>query len=224
MQKVYFISGLGADHRAFHFLNLAFCEPVFIDWIAAKKEESLCDYASRLRQQIPEEHPIVVGLSLGGMITTEMAKKDPAIQAIILASTKTYLEFPYYLRFFKYVPIHKALPGVAMKKMQSLYSYVFGIKEPEKRKLLQQIIADADIGFVKWAISAILRWNNTTIPSNVTHIHGTHDKLLRVKYVHPDVTIAGGSHIITFDKSEEISQLLQQLIEKNISPAKAKIE
>ncbi len=215
MQKVYFISGLGADHRAFRFLNLSFCQPVFIDWIPAKKEETLSDYAIRLRQQIPEKHPIVVGLSLGGMLTTEMAKKDPALQAIILASNKTYLEFPYYLRFFKYVPLYKALPGFALKKMQSLYAYAFGIKEQEKRKLLQEIIADADIDFVKWAITAILHWDNTTIPSNVTHIHGTHDRLLRLKYVHPDVTITGGSHIITFDKSEEISKLLKQLTEKN---------
>jgi hypothetical protein len=33
MKKVYFISGLGADKRAFSFLDLSFCEPVFINWI-----------------------------------------------------------------------------------------------------------------------------------------------------------------------------------------------
>ena len=54
MKKVYFISGLGADKRIFSFLDLSFCEPVFIDWITPLKNESLESYALRLRKQIPD--------------------------------------------------------------------------------------------------------------------------------------------------------------------------
>jgi hypothetical protein len=48
LKKVYFISGLGADKRAFSFLDLSFCEPVFIEWIKPLKNETLQGYALRL--------------------------------------------------------------------------------------------------------------------------------------------------------------------------------
>ena len=89
MQKVYFISGLGADKRAFSLLDLSFCEAVFVEWIDPLKNESLKDYAMRLRQQIPDYHPTIVGVSFGGMLATEMAKTDEEIKAIIIASNKS---------------------------------------------------------------------------------------------------------------------------------------
>ena len=54
--KVYFLSGLGADKTVFQFLDLDFCEPVFIEWIPPHKNESLPDYALRLKDyyHIPE--------------------------------------------------------------------------------------------------------------------------------------------------------------------------
>jgi pimeloyl-ACP methyl ester carboxylesterase len=74
VNKVYFISGLCADKRAFSFLNLSFCEPVFINWIQPLKNESLSAYALRLKEQIRDDNPIIVGVSFGGMLATEMAK------------------------------------------------------------------------------------------------------------------------------------------------------
>jgi hypothetical protein len=52
MKKVYFISGLGADKRAFSFLDLSFCEPVFIDWIQPLKNELLPEYALDLKNKL----------------------------------------------------------------------------------------------------------------------------------------------------------------------------
>ena len=74
--KVYFISGLGADYRVFSLLELSFCEPVFIGWIKPQPNESLPHYAARLLEQIPETSPIIVGISFGGMLVTEMARQN----------------------------------------------------------------------------------------------------------------------------------------------------
>lgn len=212
MQKVYFISGLGADKRVFSFLDLSFCEPVFIDWITPVKGDTLPSYAWRLRQLIPEKNPVVAGISLGGMLAAEMGNSDPQVKAIILASNKTSGEFPAYLRLFKYLPLYKAIPGVALKKMQGLYTYAFGVKDPVKKALLYQIIADADTRFIKWAIGAVLHWNSQALTGNIVQIHGTGDKLLPLRYVKPDYTIEGGSHILTFDKHEEVTALLKKLL------------
>ena len=115
MKKVYFISGLGADKRAFSFLDLSFCEPQFIEWIKPLEKESLKSYALRLRKQIPEEHPTVVGVSFGGMLATEMAKEDKLMNVIIIASNKSSAEFPAYLRVGKYLPVYKWLPEKLIK-------------------------------------------------------------------------------------------------------------
>ena len=214
MRKVYFISGLGADKRVFNFLDLSFCEPVFIDWITPLAGETLPAYAARLRNQIDDPEPYIVGISFGGMLATEMARADKNVHAILLASNKSASEFPRSLRVFRYLPIYKWLPGGALKKMQSLYSHVFGIKDPEKREVLQHIIAEADIPFVKWAVGAILHWEKKAPPKQLVHIHGTADKLLPLSYVKADHIIEGGTHILTMDKPEEVSSLL-----KNIIPA-----
>ncbi|HMR91614.1 MAG TPA: alpha/beta hydrolase [Chitinophagaceae bacterium] len=213
MKKVYFISGLGADKRVFNFLDLSFCEPVFIEWQAPGPKESLAGYAAKLRQQISDKHPFVVGISFGGMLASEMARADENVQAVILASNKSADEFPRRLRLFRYLPVYRWLPGSAMKKMQSLYTAVFGIKEPEKKEMLNRIIADADVSFVKWAIRAILHWQKSPPPAGLIHIHGTADRLLPISCVKADYVIEGGSHILTLDKPEEVSRLLKKIIQ-----------
>ncbi len=211
MQRVYFISGLGADKRAFSLLDLSFCEPVFIDWIPPNSHESLKAYAIRLRAGIPEEHPTVVGVSFGGMLATEMALADDQLNAIIISSNKSAEEFPFYFRVGKYVPIYKWMPDSWIKK-SSYFHWILGPGENEHKKLLEEIIADADPAFLKWAIEAILHWDEKRVPANVKHIHGTADKLLLFRYVKADFTIPGGTHLMSINKPKEISSLLQQLI------------
>ncbi len=212
MKKVYFISGLGADKRAFSMLDLSFCEPVFIDWVKPHKKESLKQYALRLRQLIPDEHPTVVGVSFGGMLAAEMAKADSCMNVIIIASNKSAAEFPFYLRTGKYLPLYKWLPNKLIKNVP-LVSRVLGLKDYEQKKLLAQILADIDPDFLKWAIEAILAWKEKEVPGNIKHIHGTKDKLLPCRYVKADFIIDGGTHLISINKPKEISTLLKDLIQ-----------
>lgn len=212
MGKVYFISGLGADKRVFTYLDLSFCEPVYIDWIEPIPHETLPQYAGRLRELIPDEEPVIVGLSLGGMIATEMAKQDPRVRTIIVSSNKLASEFPPHLKMFRHLPFHKIIPGSALKRYQNIYTSIFGVKDPEQKKLMYKIIADSDMKFVKWAITAILNWDNKEVPANLVHIHGTADRLLPFKRAKAHYVIEGGSHVMTFDKASEISAIMKELV------------
>jgi len=212
LKKVYFIGGLGVDKRIFSFLDLSFCDPVFIEWISPVPGESLKEYALRLRKLIPGTYPVVVGISFGGMLITEMAKADPLLKGILLASNKTSKEFPLYLRIGKYFPVYKWAPPVFSKKLMIANSRIFGgVHEPQK-KLLHEILSDLNMYFVRWAIGAILGWKNTTVPHNIIHIHGTADKLLPFRLVKPDYKIINGTHVLTLDQAGEVSALLKQLI------------
>ena len=212
MKKVYFISGLGADKRAFSFLDLSFCEPVFIDWIKPLKNESLKSYALRLKDQIPDPNPTIIGVSFGGMLATEIAKSNASAKAIIIASNKTNREFPKIFLAGKYIPVYKWMPPAILKKASLIRLKFFGPKGEKQRELFKEILKDADSDFSKWAIYSILHWENTEIPSNLTHIHGTSDKLLPFRLVKADYTIEGGSHLMIMNQHQDISALLKKLI------------
>lgn len=212
MKKVYFISGLGADERVFSFLDLSFCEPVYINWIPPLKKESLESYALRLRKEIPETHPVIVGISFGGMLATEMAKADPDIHAIIIASSKTTKEFPSYLRMAKYFPLYNWMPGKMLKRSAYMVKWVLGKNQKEQKRIILEIIRDTDIEFVKWAFGAILNWKNEIVPDNIIHIHGTADRLLPYRLVKADHLIEGGPHVLPLDKHEEVSALLKKIL------------
>jgi pimeloyl-ACP methyl ester carboxylesterase len=212
MKKVYFISGLGADKRAFSFLDLSFCEPVFIDWIQPLKNEPLPEYALRLKEQIIEPGSVIIGVSFGGMLATEMAKADPSAKVIIISSNKIKKEFPKIFLTGKYIPLYKWLPSVVLKKGIIIRSIFFSPKGEKQKKLFRQILSDTDTNFTKWAVYSILHWQNKIIPDNLIHIHGTSDKLLPLHLVKADYIIKEGTHLMIMNQPEEISELLKKLI------------
>src|SRR4051794_38398999 len=105
MQTIYCISGLGANEKVFQFLDLSFAKPVFIHWLTPIENETLPQYAMRLKEEfITEPAPIIFGLSLGGMMAVEIAKAIPSSKAILISSAKTKKEIPFYWRMFSYAP------------------------------------------------------------------------------------------------------------------------
>ena len=212
MKKVYFISGLGADKRAFGFLNLSFCNPHFITWPVAERTDTLQSYSEKVFQKIHDENGIIIGLSFGGMLATEIAKRHPGTKVIIISSCKTFHEIPGYLRFWRYLPIYKLYSNRFKKLSAFLPSKVLGVKGDEQKNVQRQILSDSNPSFTRWAIDAILKWKNDEVPKNLTHIHGTDDNLLPYKYVKPNYTIVGGTHLMIMDRGKELSELLQKLI------------
>lgn len=212
MKRIYFISGLGADKRVFSFLDLSFCQSIFIDWIVPEKNELLEKYAIRLRQQISDDFPLIIGIFFGGMLVTEMAKADKKIKAIIISSNKLHSELPLYFRLGKYLPLYKLLPSFILKKVTLILKGVPGAKGEGQKKNLKQIILDTNTDFLKWAIGAILNWDNKVIPENLIHIHGTADRVLPYRLVKADDTILNGTHVMPLNQHEEISNLLRKIV------------
>jgi pimeloyl-ACP methyl ester carboxylesterase len=213
--KVYFISGLGADKRAFNFMDLSFCDPQFIEWLPPGKDETLESYAARLFTRINDETATIVGLSLGGMLATEMAKQHPRTKVIIISSCKTYNELPWYLRCWRHLPVYKYASGNTMKVSGNVVIKILGAIGKEQQQLQRQIIASSNPQFTRWAMDAVVKWKNTVVPVNLTHIHGSADKLLPLRYVIADYVINGGEHVMIMDKAAEVSALLKRLIVKN---------
>ncbi len=212
IKKVYFIPGLGADKRVFKFLDLSFCNPVFIDWAIPAKNESLPSYSERLFKIINDDEATIVGLSFGGMLATEIAIHHPRTKVILVSSAKTYKELPFYLRMWRHLPIYKLHSQKNKNVMGRFALKILGSKGEEQQKLQLKILADSDPSFTRWATGAILNWRNTVVPKNVIHIHGTADKLLPYKFVKADYTVQGGEHVMLMDMPVEVSAILKKII------------
>jgi len=213
--KVYFISGLGADKRAFSFLDLSFCEPAFIEWVPPAKQETLTSYAERLFQCINDEEAVIVGLSLGGMLATEMALQHPLLKVILISTAKTYREIPSYLRCWRHFPVYNYFSKNQLHWSGHLVLKILGAKGVEQQQLQRQIIKTSDPSFTKWAMDAVVHWKNEIVPKNVYHIHGSADKLLPLRYVKADHVIKNGEHVMIMDRADELSALLKKLIVHN---------
>lgn len=212
LKKVYFISGLGADERSFKFLDLSFCNPHFVDWIKPSLNDTLSTYADKLFSGINDEEATIVGVSFGGMLATEIAKKHPYTKVIIIASAKTYFEIPLYLRFWRHFPVYKLHSQKTKMAAGQIVLKILGTKGEEQKKVQQEILKDTDPIFIRWAIHAIVNWKNVVIPGNVIHIHGTADKLLPFRFVKADYAIGKGEHVMILDHAKELSILLKKLI------------
>lgn len=210
---VYFISGLGADRRAFR--KLIFPPDftlVHLDWIPAEPNESLENYAARLALSIDTSVPFyLVGLSFGGMLATEIAKKLNPIHTFLISSTPTFKELPWYYRMAGALNLEKLVPVSFLKKGNNLGLKFLGAKTRDERVLLRQLVIDSDPYFMKWALTCILNWRNTERPVNLTHIHGTTDNILPFRFLaKPDFTIEGGGHFMVYANAGEIMEIITE--------------
>jgi len=213
---VYFISGLGVDKRAFQKIQLPHgFEICHIDWISPLHNETLTAYSLRLAEKIDTQKPfILIGLSFGGIVITEIAKKFKPLKSIIISSASSNKQLPWYYKLIGKLGIQKIIPTGLLKIPNPLTFWAFGTTTKEEKELLTQVLKEIDKKYLMWSINAILTWTSEDKPANLFHIHGTADKILPIKFVEPDVIIEGGKHFMILSKADEINEILNEELSK----------
>ncbi|WEK35289.1 MAG: alpha/beta hydrolase [Candidatus Pseudobacter hemicellulosilyticus] len=212
-RKVYFISGLGADHRVFKYLQLPQgVEAVHLHWIQPQVEESLPDYARRLAAGIDTSEPFaLVGLSFGGMLASEIARQCHPVQTILISSIPVSTHLPGYYRVAGKLRLHRIVP-IGFVKLMARSKRLFTAEKGDDKKLLWQIIQESDPLFIRWALGAILQWDNQELPSPLLHIHGTRDEVLPARFTHPTHIIEKAGHMVVMTRPAAINSILQQAL------------
>lgn len=212
-KSIFVISGLGADHEVFKKLELSGYEMIHIKWVDTIKGESLAEYATRLLPQITEQNPIIMGLSLGGMLALEVSKQIPTEKVISLSSAIGYHELPWYYMLAGRLKAQKWLPIYAFARGNYFTNWLFGVQQKDDIAILQSVFDRLDKNFLFWALNAVLKWDKNEKPKNMIRIHGTSDRVLpmkkKVKY---DAVIKNGTHLMLLDKSEEVSAILNKYL------------
>lgn len=117
MKNVYILSGLGADERVFRYLDFKDLDVAFVKWIKPLANETITRYTQRISEQIKCKNPVLIGLSFGGIIATELAKIIPVKQLILISSLKTRTEIPFIYRLAGQLRLHQLIPYSFLKKI-----------------------------------------------------------------------------------------------------------
>jgi len=210
--KCYLLSGLGADGTVFQYLDFEGVEVEYMEWLSPLPKETLPAYAKRMTQKITTPHPILVGLSFGGMVAMEIAKQIPVKKVILISSAKERKELPWFYRFSAKLKLQKILPYTLIKRTNGFTYWLFGATSAHEKALLKEIFRKTPTTFLKWAINAILTWKNTEIYTHILHIHGDKDRILPYKNVKDTLCITGGGHSMIVNKAHEITPLINKFL------------
>ncbi|MBW4889591.1 alpha/beta hydrolase [Mucilaginibacter sp. HMF5004] len=213
--KVFLISGMGADERLFRHLDLSGFEAIPVIWIEPQHDDTLATYATRLIRQFSiKAGDSVIGVSLGGMMATEIAKQLELKHVILISSIKSPAEAPAYYNFFKSIPMYKLLSGEFMIKASFLFKPVMGKMAGIHADLFYSMLKNTSPTFLKWSIGASLNWDNTIVPPNITHLIGDADKVFNYKRIKYAIVIRGGDHMMVFNRSKQISPIVREVLSK----------
>ena len=209
------IPGMGADTRIYNNIDLLDNDVIPVNWIIPDINDTLTSYAQKLILQYHiSNNSILIGNSLGGMIAIEIANMVPISKVILISSIKTINEAPWYFKLFRNIPVYKMLPNGLMNTGGVFIKPVFGNMKPDDLWLFKDMLKKSSPVFVKWAMGAVLKWNNQTIPPNVYHIIGDKDRVFNYKLIKDAIIIKGGTHIMVFDMAKQINKLLKTILKK----------
>ncbi|MBE9111351.1 alpha/beta hydrolase [Nodosilinea sp. LEGE 07298] len=215
-REIYFISGLGADWRVFHRLQLKGYRPVHICWERPYRGESIEHYAQRLLGQVTTPHPILVGLSFGGLMAVEMAKLCDPAQVIVISSAVSGAQVPNYYKLFRWLPLQLIVPFKQLLwAVYGVISWLFGLEDPEDRSLFKQVLIDTDPFFLRWAMNRVVGWRNQVVPKNVVQIHGGRDRVFPFGHHSADIVVPDGGHLMVLNRAEQLSRLLMATLATN---------
>ena len=178
-----------------------------------EKNEPLRNYAKRIAGKIDHSKPfILVGLSFGGILATEILEFITPQKTILLSSVTRRQELPFYYRMAGFFKLNKIIPLKSTNKINFLTNWVLGISAPKDKLLLAEILAATNSEFSMWAVNEILNWKRTVTPSNLIRIHGNKDRVLPMIKFKPDYLIKDGGHLIVVTQAKEISKILATVI------------
>ncbi len=163
-----------------------------------------------MARRILHPEPILVGLSFGGMMSIEIARQIPVRQVVLISSVKGRQEMPPYYNGFARKVLHRLPDRLLFTNRRFIVQLFMQCGSEAERRLLDDYLGKKDLRYMRWALNAILQWNNDWTPPGVVHIHGTSDRPFPRRYVAPTHTIINGGHFMIMNRAEEISYILEK--------------
>jgi pimeloyl-ACP methyl ester carboxylesterase len=211
---IYLIPGQGSDYRLYDNLNIDKAYDVrYIHHCTPVEGTSMREYALELSYQIDTNNPyIIIGVSLGGMLATEMADFLNPEKVIVISSAKCRDELPGRYRFQKSVPLYKLVSGNVSKKGALFLQPLVEPDSKNEEEIFQSMLENKDPDFLKRTIAMIMEWERSQYNKCIIHIHGTKDRTIPIRRINYSYIIEGGSHMMVLTRGDEISKLVNEVL------------
>lgn len=211
---VYLIPGQGADYRLFGSLDLGDEYNIHhVHYSMPDEGMTMYEYAQQLFHQIDtSQQYVLIGVSLGGMLSVEINSIHTPYRTIIISSAKSRNELPGRYRFQKQVPIYKMVSGKTSKKGAQFLQPIVEPDRNNQEDTFDAMLKDKDPDFFKRTIAMIMEWERTDYSENIIHIHGDNDKTIPLRNVKYDYLIEDGSHMMVLTRGAEISNLILDIL------------
>ena len=213
---VYCMPGMAANPKIFDFIRLP--EPFVLhklSWLPPHPKESLEDYVSRLTYEIKHPNPVLLGVSFGGLIVQELARKLQCRKVIIISSVKSYHEFPLHIRLPRKTKAYRLFPTQWVDNVEDLIGFVFGPSVKKQMNLHKKYLSVRSESYLNWALEAFFQWNREQADPNVLHIHGNFDVVLPVFNIKNYISVPKGTHVMILNRASWFNQHLPKLILDN---------
>jgi pimeloyl-ACP methyl ester carboxylesterase len=174
---IYLIPGQGSDYRVFKNLQIdTRFEIRPIIYTIPRENMSLPEFAKELSSQIDTTKSfILIGVSLGGMIATEMSYFLNPDKIILISSAKCRNELPKRYKFQRKFPIYTMVSGKTAKKGAKIMQPVVEPDRNNEKEICKSMLEDKDPDFLKRTIKMIMEWERIDYPETIIHIHGDND-------------------------------------------------
>jgi len=213
---IYLFPGQGSDERLFKHLELpSGYDTVHISYPVPDKLETMAMFASRFIEEIDRSSPyILMGVSLGGMICTELTDTLAPLLTILISSAKTTHELPGRYTFQQRIRLNRIIPKRMIKGGAMVLQ---GIVEPDRKhdkETFKDMLKAKDPLYLKRTVDMIINWKRTVYSDKIVHIHGDKDHTIPIKNVEYDYLIEEGSHMMMITRAGEINQIIGRILKQ----------
>jgi len=211
---VYFMPGMAANRSIFEYIQLPTpqFEMHFLDWTLPAQDMDIVAYAKQMCQLIIHKQPVLVGVSLGGIVVQEMAKMMPVKKVIIVSSVKSKHELPKRMLFARYTSIHRLLPTGLINNVQLLAKYAFGETVTKRLALYEKYLSIRDKYYVDWCIHELVNWQQTVPQKGLIHIQGDKDAVFPIANIKDCILVENGTHTMIIHRAKWFNEHLPTII------------
>lgn len=172
-------------------------------------------YARKMAEPILKaENPVVIGLSLGGMLASEMTTFIPHLQVILVSSIKSYEERSNILKLGRLFPVQALMPPNTMQRFSVFWEMAQKKRLKGDTKHMTQMFKDQDDKFLRWAILHAPKWRGKGDETRIAHIHGTMDRMFPFKRIKNAIPVHGGTHLMVYVKGDEVTNLIRKELKR----------
>ncbi len=205
--------GMGAKSDIFN--GLRFPKDLEIhpmEWLLPEAEEDFLHYAARLVDKFRvEPDSVLVGMSLGGVMVSEIGKLMPVYMPVFISTVKSHKELSPRYRMARVMHLWNFLPYGLIARPERLKPYVI-LKTVKKRiRLYERYMGIHDRAYFKWAIKNFLLWKHDLPDGPYLHIHGTRDYIFPYSYLKGEIIpVEGAAHLAVMTHPFAINRILRE--------------